>query len=191
LYLTVVSISISWVTTISGISKSGISISTISGISMVSKTISVRSVKNSWVGLSFPLDKRVRDNSAGANSEGSTVGVLLLKKSRGREKAGNLVDGSDKISIVSGLSLVSSNGNWDWEIGGGDISLELERLDSISEGMGGIWVSIGTGISQTTIDTGIGKATVHESCVGLSFPLDERVRDNSAGANSKRSSTIH
>jgi len=101
------------------------------------------------------------------------------------------MDSSDKVSIVSGLSLVSSNGNWDWEVGGGDVSLELERLDSISEGMGGIWVSIGTSISQTTIDTGIGKATVHESRVSLSLPLDERVRDNSAGANSKRSSAIH
>jgi len=81
------------------------------------------------------------------------------------------MDSSDKVSIVSGLSLVSSDGNWDWEVGGGDVSLELERLDSISEGMGGIWVSIGTGISQTTIDTGIGKATVHESRVSLSLPL--------------------
>merc|ERR1711892_1543693 len=101
------------------------------------------------------------------------------------------MDSSNKVSIVSGLSLVTSDGNWDWEVGGGDGSLELERLDSVSEGMGGIWVPIGTGISQTTIDTGIGKATVHESRVSLSLPLDERVRDNSTGANSKRSSAIH
>ena len=115
LYLTIVRVSSIGtigvrISSIASISKTTVSIASISKTS-----IAISSIKQSRVGLSlsFPFDKRVGDNSAGANSEGSSVGVLLLEKSRGREKAGNLMDSSDKISIVSSLCLVSSNSNWD------------------------------------------------------------------------------
>ena len=162
LYLTIVRISS--IGTI-GVRISCIAKAPISIASIAKTSIAISSIKQSRVSLSlsFPLDKRVGDNGAGANSEGSSIGVLLLEKSRGGEKAGNLMDSSDKISIVTSLSLVSSNSNWDWEVGGGHVSLQLQRLDSICEGRSNsssIWVSIDTStidtgtIDTSTIDTG-------------------------------------
>merc|ERR1719209_2086051 len=77
------------------------------------------------------------------------------------------MNSSNKISIVASLGLVSSNSNGDWEVGGGHLSLELKRLDSIGQSRGGIGVSINTG----TIDSGIGKTSIHKSRVSLSLPL--------------------
>merc|ERR1719221_1585926 len=148
-YLTVVSISSIWVS-ISSISKSMVS-------------ISVSSIKKSGIGISLPLHKRVGDKGAGSDSEGSSIGVLLHVESRGRDKSGNFMDSSHELTIVSSLSLVSSNSNRDWEVGGSDFSLELKGLDSIGERkMGSIGVSY---------DTSIWETTVHKSRVSLSGSL--------------------
>jgi len=171
LYLTIVSIAIVGVS-ICGIAKSMVAIA----ISISESVVSISSVQESWVSLSLslPLDKGVGDDGASSNSKGSSVRVLLLVKSRGREKSGNLMNSSNKISVVSSLGLVSSNSNGDWEVGGGHLSLELKRLDSIGEGRGGIGVSKDT----STIDSGIGKTSIHKGRVSLSLPLTEVVVDN-------------
>merc|ERR1719400_2293011 len=158
-YLTVVSISSIWVSMVSSISKSMVSIS-------ISKSIvSISSIKKSRIGFSLPLHKRVSDKGAGSDSEGSSIGVLLHVESRGRDKSGNFMDSSHEVTIVSSLSLVSSNSNGDWEVGGSDFSLQLKGLDSIGERkMGSIGASIDTSMSK-------GETTVHESRVSLSSSL--------------------
>merc|ERR1719435_545307 len=165
LYLTIVSIAIVGVS-ISGIAKSMVA------IAISESVVSIGSVQESWVSISLPLDKGVGDDGASSNSKGSSVRVLLLVKSRGREKSGNLMNSSNKISVVASLGLVSSNSNGDWEVGGGHLSPELKRLDSIGQSRGGIGVSIDT----STIDSGIGKTSIHKSSihksrVSLSLPL--------------------
>merc|ERR1719260_724550 len=138
------------------ISKSMVSIS-------ISKSVAVSSIKKSGIGISLPLHKRVGDKGAGSDSEGSSIGVLLYVESRGRDKSGNFMDSSHELTIVSSLSLVSSNSNRDWEVGGSDFSLELKGLDSIGERkIGSIGVSY---------DTSIGETTVHKSRVSLSGSL--------------------
>merc|ERR550534_3411442 len=75
------------------------------------------------------------------------------------------MDSSHEVTIVSSLSLVSSNSNGDWEVGGSDFSLQLKGLDSICERkMGSIGVSIDTSMSK-------GETTVHKSRVSLSSSL--------------------
>merc|ERR1719184_356894 len=142
------------------VSKSSIWVSMIS----ISKSVSsVSSIKKCGIGFSLPLHKRVSDKGAGSDSEGSSIGVLLHVESRGRDKSGNFMDSSHELTIVSSLSLVSSNSNRDWEVGGSDFSLELKGLDSIGERkMGSI------GVSK---DTSIGETTVHKSRVSLSGSL--------------------
>merc|ERR1719209_2185885 len=153
----IVSISSIWVSMVSSISKSIVSIS-------ISKSVmSVSSIKKCRIGFSLPLHKRVSDKGTGSDSEGSSIGVLLHVESRGRDKSGNFMDSSHELTIVSSLSLVSSNSNRDWEVGGSDFSLELKGLDSIGERkMGSIGVSY---------DTSIGETTVHKSRVSLSSSL--------------------
>merc|ERR1739845_185688 len=92
---------------VSSISKSIVSIS-------ISKSVmSVTSIKKCGIGFSLPLHKRVSDKGTGSDSEGSSIGVLLYVESRGRDKSGNFMDSSHKLTIVSSNSFVSSNSNWD------------------------------------------------------------------------------
>merc|ERR1712178_648326 len=101
--------------------------------SVVSISKSISSIKKSRAGLSFPLDKGVGDNSAGSDSEGSSIGVLLDIESRGRDESGNLMDSSLELTVISSLSFVSSNSNRDWEVCGSHFSLELKGLDSVGD----------------------------------------------------------
>merc|ERR1719309_4877 len=152
-YLTVVSISSIWVS--------------ISSISISKSIVSISSIKKSRIGFSLPLHKRVSDKGAGSDSEGASIGVLLHVESRGRDKSGNFMDSSHEVTIVSSLSLVSSNSNRDWEVGGSDFSLELKGLDSIGERkMGSIGVSY---------DTSIGETTVHNSSGSIWVSIDTSI----------------
>merc|ERR1719320_1515146 len=140
-------------------------------VSSISKSISISSIQKSRVSFSLPLDKRVGDEGAGSDSEGSSVGVLLHVKSRGRDKSGNLMDSSHELTIVSSLGLVSSNSNGDWKVGGGDFSLELKGLGSIG----------------VAIDTSIGETTIHKSRV--SFSLSLAIVGNNRGVDKSTSSS--
>jgi len=150
-------------------------------VSGISKSISVSSIQKSRVSFSLPLDKRVSDEGAGSDSQSSSIRVLLHVKSRGRDESGNLMDSSHEVTIVSSLGLVSSNSNGDWEVGGGDFSLELKGLDSIGErDMGSIGVAI---------DTSIGETTIHKSRVSFSLSLaivgNNRGVDKSTGSSAQ------
>merc|ERR1712002_858007 len=130
--------------------------------------ISISSVQKSWVSLGIPLGKRVSNDSAGSDGKGCS-GIFLCVKSCSGNKSRNLMDSSLKISIVSSDSLVSTDSNWDGEVGGSYFSLELKGLDSIGESWGNsssIWISsINSSIGETSI------SSIQESWVSLSLSL--------------------
>merc|ERR1712128_160977 len=83
-----------------------------------------------------------KGTSSSAQADISTG--FLLCNSEGRDKAGNLMDGSNKVSVGSSNSLVTSNSNWD------SVTGDNRSMGKHSSGI--IWESsIDTGISQTTI----------------------------------------
>merc|ERR1719348_2631170 len=65
--------------------------------------------------LSFAIvgNNRGVDKSTGASAQAHISARLLLLYSEGRDEAGNLIDGSSKVSIGSSNSFVSSHSNWD------------------------------------------------------------------------------
>ena len=96
-------------------------------------------------GVSLSLAETVLDQSAGAHSQSSSVGVLLLVESRSRQESRNLVDSALEVTIVSSLGLVSSDSNRNRVTSGHDLGAEGEWLDSgedIGESMVG---SVGVG----------------------------------------------
>ena len=58
-------------------------------------------------GVSLSLAETVLDQSAGAHSQSSSVGVLLLVESRSRQESRNLVDSALEVTIVSSLGVGS------------------------------------------------------------------------------------
>merc|ERR1712061_825687 len=80
-------------------------------------------VEDGGIGLGLPLAQSVSEDGASTNSQSSAVAVLLLEESWGREEAGDIVDSSLQVSIVSSLGLVPSDRDGDGEIGGSDLSL--------------------------------------------------------------------
>merc|ERR550517_1146956 len=102
-------------------------------------------VEDGGIGLGLSLTEGVSEDSAGADSQGAAVGVLLLEEGGGGHQAGDLVPGSLQVSVVSGNGLVSSDSHGDGQVGGSDLSLQGERLD---HGQGVGVGSVGVGVGQ-------------------------------------------
>merc|ERR1712128_379748 len=100
-----------------------------------------------WVSIGTGISQTTIDTGIGKATSSSAQADIstgfLLCYSKGRDKAGNLMDGSNEVSVGSSNSLVTSNSNWD-SVTGDNRSMRKHS--------GSIWVSsIDTGISQTTI----------------------------------------
>ena len=104
-------------------------------------------VENGGVSISVPLAEGVGDHGAGTDGESSAVAVLLLEESGGWNQSGDLVDSALQVSVVSGLSLVSSDRDGDGQIGGGHVSLQSEGLDGRHDVRVGVG-SVGVGVDQ-------------------------------------------
>merc|ERR1712032_1749083 len=70
------------------------------------------------------LSKAVGDDSAGANGQRTLAGVVDLGVEGGGTKdGGDLMNGSLKVTVVTGDGLVASNGDWDSSVGRNNIGL--------------------------------------------------------------------
>merc|ERR1739842_231279 len=70
------------------------------------------------------LASGVGDDSAGANGEGALAGLVgLAVEGGGTKDGGHLMDGSLKVTVVTGDGLVASNGDWDSSVGSNNVGL--------------------------------------------------------------------
>merc|ERR1712141_509759 len=113
------------------------------------------------------LANGVGDDDAGANSQGSLAGVVNLGVEGGGTKdGGNLMDSSLQLTVVTGNSLVASNGNGDGSVGSNNVGLHSGGVGLVGDGLGGRdngRGSIGVG--------SVGVADNGSNNSGLSLPL--------------------
>merc|ERR1719264_112128 len=84
------------------------------------------------------LTKGVGDDSAGANGQGSLAGVVNLGiQGGGTKDGGNLMDGSLQLTVVTGNSLVASDGNGDGSVGSNNVGLHGGGVGLVGDGLGG------------------------------------------------------
>jgi len=110
------------------------------------------------------LAEAVGDDGTGANSQGSLASLIDLGvEGRGSEKGRHFMDSSLQITIVAGNSLVASNSNRDWEVGGNNVGLNSWSDGLVGDLMGGrhhMGDSVGvakvaeTSVGETAVDKG-------------------------------------
>merc|ERR1712223_2107879 len=92
---------------------------------------------NGGVLLHDGLANGVGDDGAGANGQGSLAGVVNLGVEGGGTKdGGNLMDSSLQLTVVTGNSLVASNGNGDGSVGSNNVGFHGGGDGLVSDGLG-------------------------------------------------------
>merc|ERR1719357_1613525 len=118
-------------------------------------SIGETTVHKSRVSLSSSLanvgNNRGVDKSTSSGAKAHISARLLLLNSKGRDKSGNLMDGSSKVSVVS------CNSNWD--------RVTSYHRSSRDNSGGSIWVSIDTSIAMEASIASI--ASIEEGGVSL------------------------
>merc|ERR1719285_1129804 len=106
------------------------------------------------------LANGVGDDGAGADGQGSLAGVVDLGVEGGGTKdGGDLVDGSLQLTVVTGDSLVASNGDWDSSVGGNNVGLNGGGDSLVGDLMGG-GHDMGDGVRVAKVaKTGVGVAS--------------------------------
>merc|ERR1719486_147236 len=141
--------------TVMSIQKVGISLGL--SLAVVDATIDTVCGDGDSVFLDDGLAEAVGDDGTGANSQGSLASLVDLSvEGRGSEKGRHLMDSSLQITIVAGNSLVASDSNRDWEVGGNNVG-----LNSWSDGLVGDLMS-----GRHHMGDSVGVAKVAETSVG-------------------------
>merc|ERR1719317_1614300 len=99
------------------------------------------------------------DKSTGSSAQAHISARLLLLDSEGRDEAGNLMDGSSKVSVGSGNSCVSSHSNW-YRV----TSYHRSSWDNSSMGIG---ISIDTSMEPSIASMEPSIASIEEGGVSL------------------------
>jgi len=106
------------------------------------------------------LSKAVGDDSAGANGQRTLAGVVDLGVEGGGTKdGGDLMNGSLKVTVVTGDGLVASNSDWDSSVGRNNIGLNSGGDSLVGDLMcGGHDMGDGVRVAKVA-ETGVGVAS--------------------------------